>query len=1097
MKIRIGCDEVITDFLVVDDASIVLASLSSYSGITLSSFVSSMFLGNRVLFKNDAYYGYQLEGYKSSVRSGKMNIYHSMVASRLLKDKKNRQISGSQENVYYFGVDKTQDLNEVLFQKLLNNYDLPLKLEWMNFIIDKLKGDYKFKWLDVYSEEGCELADNQFYKLELSQAELDTLISDGLQQGLIRMADMPQEPLKFENLDEYFSRYGQDILVNTLKVIKPISERNGVVTVPNKSRVPYPEQGEIVNGAIKFLQNSRHVIVNGDMGTGKTLMSCLTVEGYYLERYLKSNPKATLKEATENVSYRVAVMCPGHLAEKWKDEIESEIIGATAVVVRHLNELVNLHMSHPGKPKGKLFIIFPKDSTKLGHMNKPLPTKQGKKHVHFYRCEHCYSEYSVGDYKKNNDKCPSCNEKVTYKKYNFEDSTLSYKGALCPYCNELMFSTSVTKGKLELLEAIPLQLLDFNSEKSSNGVCNNCGETLWAPLVKNLGNTPKLRGWKRIKYFKNKARKGTNTAWVHDSVLNNFLVEKDLMASDYNVEEPTYSRRVVMSRYIQRKMKNFFDIAVIDEAHLYKAGGSAQAVAMHHIVKSSKKIIALTGTLVGGVASDLFYMLFRLCPQNIIKEGYGYNDVMKFSEDYGVIETKYKYDDEGESNVMSVGRKIGAPTVKPGINPEFFPRFLFGSTLFLSIEDMGRFLPNLYEYPILVDMPEDMKQEYRSFQNTVKPLFRKKGGKKLLPSCNQINMSYPDKPNQNDLLHPMDGRVVYEFNCQLTDELMPKEKLLVENINKGLSEGRNSFVYTEYTGGNDKDITDRLKSIIEKHCNLQGKVAILHSSNPEAANRMAWIRKKAASGIRTFITNAKCVETGLDFIFKENGVTYNFPDIHFFQMPMSLFTMWQASKRHYRLNQTEECRTFYYAYNGTRQAEWMKVMALKKVITQTMQGSLTSQGLSALAEGVDERILFARELAGNIDENEINELFGKINQSNNSFTLSEADKDFLKNIKNKVGEKEEERKIIDIDEFIDEISKIDTQISIEDTVIETKTESETETEEQGSQALEELFSLFQGVFYEDTKVDIIEETSKVRRTKSKKNIEGQAVLSFF
>jgi uncharacterized protein (DUF1330 family) len=1045
--------------------------------------------------KDVGFYGRFLEGYRTAVKSGKINVYHSMMFSRLFKDKKNRQVEGRcYEDLYYFAVEDRRSLSEVLYQKILTNFDLPIKIEWMNYIIQKLESEAMLEELVVYMEDNCQFTDNKFYKLELEKEEFDRIVSEGLQSGAIKIAEGPQKPLKFRDLDEYFLKYGQDILVNTLKVINPISDRNNVVTVPNKTRVPFPEQAEIVNGTIEFLKNSRHVIINGDMGTGKTLMSLLSVEGYYLEKYMKSNPKASLQEATESISYRVAVMCPGHLAQKWKEEIESEIVGAAVVVVRRLDELVTLHEHHKEKPKGKFFFIFPKDSTKLGCTQVPVPFKKGKKRVKMYRCEHCYSVYSVADFKKRNGVCHSCKKEVEYRKYNFVESDIAYRGALCPYCKELIFDGTVSKQKLDGYEIHPLSLLDFDSEKKGNSVCNSCGNTLWAPLVRNIGRQNKLRGWKRIKHFRNKARKGTQIKWVHESALNEFILDKDLEERDYEIVEPVLLRRAVMSRYIQRKMKKFFDVAIVDEAHLYKAGASAQAIAMHHIVKSSSKVIALTGTLVGGVASDLFYMLFRLCPQNIIKEGYGYNDVMRFSEDYGVVETKFYFDNEEEANTMSSGRRMSMPAVKPGINPEFFPRFLFGSTLFLSIEDMGRFLPPLYEYPVMVDMRADMRAEYEEYKRTVKPLFMKQGGRKLLASCNQINMSYPDKPDQNALLHPKDGRLIFNFNCELTEELLPKEEVLVENINKGLAEGRNAFVYTEYTGGNDKDITGRLKNIIEKCCDLSGKVAILYSSSPEAAKRMDWIRKKAASGIRVFICNPKCVETGLDYIFKEAGKTYNFPDIHFFQMPMSLFTMWQASKRHYRLNQSEECRTYYYAYQGTRQAEWMKVMALKKVVTQTIQGSLTSQGLSALAEGVDERILFARELAGNIDENEINDLFGKINKSNNSFALSDADKEFLKTVKEKSdkakSEQSDESTYLDISDFMDFISTA-AQVSIDD-ALEEKQEEQKST--QDYDILDELFSDFQGGFNSEIGTDkiVVEETT--RKTKSKKNKEGQLTL---
>ena len=43
----------------------------------------------------------------------------------------------------------------------------------------------------------------------------------------------------------------------------------------------------------------------------------------------------------------------------------------------------------------------------------------------------------------------------------------------------------------------------------------------------------------------------------------------------------------------------------------------------------------------------------------------------------------------------------------------------------------------------------------------------------------------------------------------------------------------------------------------------------------------------------------------------------------------SLFTVWQASRRHYRMNQTMECRTYYMAYEGTAQAKVIELIAEK------------------------------------------------------------------------------------------------------------------------------------------------------------------------
>ena len=113
--------------------------------------------------------------------------------------------------------------------------------------------------------------------------------------------------------------------------------------------------------------------------------------------------------------------------------------------------------------------------------------------------------------------------------------------------------------------------------------------------------------------------------------------------------------------------------------------------------------------------------------------------------------------------------------------------------------------------------------------------------------------------------------------------MLAKERRLIELIKKEQTENRNCFVFAEYTGNPSTCITYRLKAIIEKHCNLKGKVVILESSSPSADKREEWIHKKAEEGTKVFITNPRNTETGLDFCFKKNGVLYNYPTIIFYQ----------------------------------------------------------------------------------------------------------------------------------------------------------------------------------------------------------------------
>ena len=77
---------------------------------------------------------------------------------------------------------------------------------------------------------------------------------------------------------------------------------------------------------------------------------------------------------------------------------------------------------------------------------------------------------------------------------------------------------------------------------------------------------------------------------------------------------------------------------------------------MADIFSASKYFIGLTGTLLNGYASGLFYILYRTLPQLMKQEGFKYTDEMEFMRQYGVIETNNKYSisrDSTENKIFS------------------------------------------------------------------------------------------------------------------------------------------------------------------------------------------------------------------------------------------------------------------------------------------------------------------------------------------------------------------------------------------------------------------------------------------------------------
>lgn len=618
--------------------------------------------------------------------------------------------------------------------------------------------------------------------------------------------------------------------------------------------------------------------------------------------------------------------------------------------------------------KGREFYVIGKDFAKLSYQEEPTPTRVRKmplkkKHCANPNCDHFGRVvFEVA--------CKSCGG----TEFTYSNSSHTSTGLCCPKCSNLLIPyKKVTKlwGEVEAL-----QPHDFATHTKENDSCFYCGERLWQPHVGNLaidGVKPKERTWIRATHWANKAQKGKKTVWVHRKYQNEYFSMVGQKPLNYPTGEGT--RRVAPGYYMKKHMKGYFDVAIFDEVHTLKGGATAQGNTMHAIIKASKKQMALTGTIAGGYATHLFYLLFRLDPARMKEKGFEFTSEMAFAKRYGSVDAVYAVEERGRGAYLttSKGRQLQSPKCMPGISPLIFTEFLLDKTVFLDITDMSKYMPPLKETVELVDFEtreeRDMHARYLGCIDAMKAHAQNGAGMTILSTMLQFSLSYLDKPyGVSPIKDAISGAVVVEPESHIEfsslETLLPKEKRLVEIVGSELAENRNCFVYAEYTGSPETCITYRLRDILMKYCGLkENEVVILESSSPAAREREEWIHKKAAAGAKVFITNPKCVETGLDFIFKYEGKSYNYPSIIYFQMGYNLFTLWQASRRHYRLSQKEECRTYYLAYRGTVQEAAIKLMAEKMSATSAIQGKFSAEGLSAMASGVDARIKLAQALS--------------------------------------------------------------------------------------------------------------------------------------
>ena len=110
------------------------------------------------------------------------------------------------------------------------------------------------------------------------------------------------------------------------------------------------------------------------------------------------------------------------------------------------------------------------------------------------------------------------------------------------------------------------------------------------------------------------------------------------------------------------------------------------------------------------------------------------------------------------------------------------------------------------------------------------------------------------------------------------------------------------------------------------------------------------------------ITNPRCVETGLDL----NAFT----TLIFYSMGYNLFTLRQAARRSWRINQTApRVEVYMLYYVDTMQAKAMKLMASKLAVAGIIEGNLSEEGLAAMSDVKDLTSQMAKELALGIKDN--------------------------------------------------------------------------------------------------------------------------------
>lgn len=433
-------------------------------------------------------------------------------------------------------------------------------------------------------------------------------------------------------------------------------------------------------------------------------------------------------------------------------------------------------------------------------------------------------------------------------------------------------------------------------------------------------------------------------------------------------------RRIGLARLLQRKFRHVFQVYVSDEVHKAKEGSTDVGVADQRLLSAIPYGMALTGTLFGGNAGSLFYLLYRRSAE--IRRQYAFDDWTRWVDHYGRWEREWTQDHQYVTGMgASTGLKRWGYRQKelPGVAPGVI-RYLLPMTLMAGLSDLGYQLPPLHETILEVPMHAEQREQYDLLaddwlHDEVLPLIEKYADMGVLAAWFTALRFWLNASFRPEVAHYVSkkldayGDPEFTWHHDLTpvttrsQPWLPKEIALADVVRQNMARGRKTLVYLEQTG--TRDIRTRLQQALESLVpggdvtlvevpkfvfHNQPRVGILDASvNPE--RREAWVATHVPA-LDTLLVNPRLVETGLDLVA--------FSSLVFYEVTPSLYLFLQAMRRVWRLGQDKDVEITYLVYKDSLEAQMLQRVGQKLKAALLLHGE---HAVGALIEQDDDDLL--------------------------------------------------------------------------------------------------------------------------------------------
>ena len=722
-----------------------------------------------------------------------------------------------------------------LFRAVDQKTAVPLIPEFQDYVLSELTRRKILRPLRVKSIS--RKMEAWLLRCEEKDKNIVAVLESGLKSGAIAIpgATPGTSPLdKLESVTDYLNTFGVTVADRIKNLFVPLFDPSKEPLSPEVLAVNqyihdhagyslYDAQLAVAESVKRQLQRNKVGLIVAECGAGKTKIGAAAIASAAAGLYAQKKSAGLFK--TFNV-----VLCPSHVTKKWVREVEETVPNTFAAVVHSIQEFDHLYQMYEWGTKS-CFVILSKEKARDDYMRAPLV---------LYR--QWNREGLQIDRKTPLPDCGAVNERPDTPVF------------CCPECGTAVMANISRDGTVY---RIPANSLFFRREHRENHKCEACGASLWTAL--NPSAWGRQKTWAKIGDY----------GFVYRPLIDEHirkakseaLKEKlgDLSMTPGAVSAARGANRAFpLSSYIKRKYKGRIYGLIVDELHQYN-NKSGQGDAMAELYDTAKKVVGMTATLINGYSSGIFYLLYRMVPSLMKKDGKDYETPTEFDKEYGVIQTTYEeVEPEYNSNRRTVQSHVSTRLL-PSVSPLVYSRFLMEYAVFLSLTDMGKDLPEYEEIPVPLSMPEAVEKEYDRIEAMLKSVLKndRKAARKILSAYLNLLTAYPDQPcGHKPIYHPLDGYPIVEpADTAAPDAILLKDGKVLEIVERKIAAGEKVMVYTNWTRLNTQSKLERL--FLER-----GWRSTILPAKVKPDKREAWVDDRLREGLQILICNPSLVETG-------------------------------------------------------------------------------------------------------------------------------------------------------------------------------------------------------------------------------------------